>query len=192
MSKSLGNYVGVTESPTEMFGKLMSISDELMWTYYELLTDRSVAEIRTLREQVGRGEIHPKRAKLDLARAIVCDFHSPEQAAAAETWFERDRRALDVRLSEGVDVRDLVGVETVRIARPDGALNVSRLVADLGFAASASEATRQIKQGGVRIDGERVTAVHWLVPAGVERFVLAVGARKQAVVEFAGVTDGRG
>ena len=80
MSKSLGNYVGVTEAPGVMFGKLMSLSDELMWTYYDLLTDRTPAEIASLKEQVASGAVHPRRAKVDLAKAIITDFHSAEAA----------------------------------------------------------------------------------------------------------------
>ena len=89
MSKSLGNYVGVTEAPGVMFGKLMSLSDELMWTYYDLLTDRTPAEIASLKEQVASGAVHPRRAKVDLAKAIITDFHSAEAAAGAEAEFDR-------------------------------------------------------------------------------------------------------
>ena len=81
MSKSLGNYVGVTETPDEMFGKLMSISDDLMWRYYLLLTDRTTTEIDTLRARVGAGELHPKQAKIDLAVEIVSGFHSAERGS---------------------------------------------------------------------------------------------------------------
>jgi tyrosyl-tRNA synthetase len=89
MSKSLGNYVGITESPNAMFGKLLSISDGLMWSYYELLTDLTTAQIAELRGRVERGEQHPKLAKVDLAKRIIADFHSPQEAEAAAAAFDR-------------------------------------------------------------------------------------------------------
>ena len=94
MSKSLGNYVGITEAPQEMFGKLMSISDELMWRYYELLTDVSMAAIEQMKREVAAGQAHPMKLKQDLAGRIVTDFHGAEAAArAADDWsrqFQRD------------------------------------------------------------------------------------------------------
>src|SRR5690606_18560480 len=89
MSKSLGNYVGVTEAPSEMFGKLMSISDELMWKYYLLLTDLPEEAVQGLRERVSAGTLHPKGAKVDLARTIVTAFHGAAEAEGAAGAFER-------------------------------------------------------------------------------------------------------
>jgi tyrosyl-tRNA synthetase len=148
MSKSLGNYVGVTEAPAEMFGKLMSISDPLMWRYYLLLTDLPAGEIDAIRARVDRGELHPKAAKADLARRIVADFHDETAAVAAAAEFERvhARGELPAELRE---VRVSFGGES------DKAL--TRLLVDGGLAASTSEAGRKIQQGGVRVNGDRVT-----------------------------------
>jgi tyrosyl-tRNA synthetase len=148
MSKSLGNYVGVTDPPGEMFGKLMSISDELMWRYYLLLTDLASAEIEALKARVASGEVHPKQAKIDLARRIVTEFHDAAAADHAVAEFDRvhARHELPSTLKEiAVDFGD----------EPTRAL--ARVIADLSLAASASEAARKIQQGGVRLDGERIT-----------------------------------
>ncbi|MPY88708.1 MAG: tyrosine--tRNA ligase [Luteitalea sp.] len=178
MSKSLGNYVGVDESPNDMFGKVMSISDELMWTYYELLTDLSLEGIETLKVAVAADRLHPKRAKLDLAARIVTDFHSGQAAAEAEAWFEQGRKRASEAATSAATTGELPVVEVVAGA----AVNLSRAVADLGFAASATDATRKIRQGGVRINGEKVLALHWQPPrAG--RYMLQVGPHRMAVLE---------
>ena len=147
MSKSLGNYVGVTEPPDEMFGKLMSISDELMWRYYLLLTDMSEAEIAGLRRSVDEGRRHPKDVKAELARRIVADFHSAEDAARAADAFE----ARFARKELAVDAlpQVVLGLDEPRA--------LSRILVEAGLAASASDAMRKAQQGGVRIDGRRVT-----------------------------------
>lgn len=147
MSKSLGNYVGVTEPPDEMFGKLMSISDELMWRYYLLLTDMSEAEIAGLRRSVDEGRRHPKDVKVELARRIVADFHSAEDAARAADTFE----ARFARKELAVDAlpQVVLGLDEPRA--------LSRILVEAGLAASASDAMRKAQQGGVRIDGRRVT-----------------------------------
>lgn len=147
MSKSLGNYVGVTEPPDEMFGKLMSISDELMWRYYLLLTDMSETEIAGLRRSVDEGRRHPKDVKAELARRIVADFHSAEDAARAADTFE----ARFARKELAVDAlpQVVLGLDEPRA--------LSRILVEAGLAASASDAMRKAQQGGVRIDGRRVT-----------------------------------
>ena len=147
MSKSLGNYVGVTEPPDEMFGKLMSISDELMWRYYLLLTDMSETEIAGLRRSVDEGRRHPKDVKAELARRIVADFHSAEDAARAADAFE----ARFARKELAVDAlpQVVLGLDEPRA--------LSRILVEAGLAASASDAMRKAQQGGVRIDGRRVT-----------------------------------
>jgi tyrosyl-tRNA synthetase len=148
MSKSLGNYVGVTDSPGEMFGKLMSISDELMWRYYLLLTDLTGADLDTLKAQVGSGEVHPKQAKVDLARRIVSEFHDATAADQAVAEFDR----VHAKGQLPADVREVV----IDFAgEPSRAL--TRALVDAGLAASTSEAGRKIQQGGVRIGGARVT-----------------------------------
>jgi tyrosyl-tRNA synthetase len=166
MSKSLGNYVGVTEPPSEMFGKLMSISDDLMWKYYTLLTDLGPADIVQLRNRVSSGELHPKQAKIDLAERIVADFHSRAAANQAAEDFER-------RFSKKELPEDLPVVEYRIEAAPK---TLERLLADSGYAASASEAARKIKQGGVRLNGERFTAGRWHINEPGEH-VVEVGRR---------------
>lgn len=168
MSKSLGNYVGVTESADEMFGKLMSISDELMWRYYLLLTDVPAADIEAMQARVRAGALHPKRAKADLAARIVADFHTPAEAEAASARFE-------ARFSRGEIAVD--SLDEVPIAVPESGLGLSKLVADAGLAVSSSEAARKIQQGGVKIDRERVTDPRARIEPGRLPFVLEVGRR---------------
>src|SRR2546425_6627283 len=147
MSKSLGNYVGIAESPREMFGKLMSISDELMWRYYELLTDLSLSEIAALTEAVARGAKHPRDLKAELARRIVADFHSVPQAVEASNEFDRMFR-------EHQAPSDIPTIE-----KPAGGIRLVKLLAAEGLAPSVSEAQRLVAQGGVRLNGERVEDV---------------------------------
>jgi tyrosyl-tRNA synthetase len=158
MSKSLGNYVGITEAPAEIYGKIMSISDELMWTYYELLTDRSTTEIEALRRQVAEGALHPKRAKAGLASLVVADFHSVEAAGRAEVEFDRVHRA-----KEWPDDPPEYDVDVPADGRP-----LARILADIGLARSASEATRLIRQGGVHVlaIGSDVALGDWRPPVG--------------------------
>jgi tyrosyl-tRNA synthetase len=151
MSKSYGNYVGITEAPQEMFGKLMSISDELMWRYYELLTDVTVADIERIRREVTSGELHPMRAKKDLAKKIIADFHSADAAEQAEKNWEKQFQKDEVPEN----------VETVRvayseiIAKADGAaVKLDKLLAKAGLAESVSDGLRKIKQKAVRVDGD--------------------------------------
>jgi len=167
MSKSLGNYVGVTEAPGEMFGKLMSISDTLMWRYYLLLTDLGEPEIESLRARTTSGELHPKQVKVDLARRIVADFWSAGDAAQAE-------RAFEARFSRGELPAE--ALPEIRVTAPEGAIGLPRLVADAGLAVSASEATRKIQQGGVKLDRQRVADVKMRISAG-STVILEVGRR---------------
>src|SRR5688500_6616052 len=142
MSKSLGNYVGVTEAPGEMFGKLMSISDDLMWKYYGLLTDLTAEEISATRGRVSSGELHPKQAKVELAKRVVAAFHSAADAERAAEEFDR-------RFAKKEWPEELPLVEH-RIEAPPRTLE--RVLTDHGYAASTSEASRKVKQGGVRLD----------------------------------------
>jgi tyrosyl-tRNA synthetase len=141
MSKSLGNYVGITDAPGEMFGKIMSVTDELMWQYYELLTDFPSPVVVRLQEEVKMGVLHPKDAKMQLAHTIVASFHGEEAAKKAAEEFQlvfRDRQAPteipEMRLTWGT--------------RP-----LFSLLTETGLASSRSEAERLIKQGGVEVDG---------------------------------------
>ena len=152
MSKSYGNYIGITELPVEMFGKLMSISDELMWRYYELLTDLSMEEIAQLRADVSAGRRHPMEVKKDLGRRIVTDFHSAEAAAQAERdWskqFQKDE--VPENLEEVA-----VSYADIAVKSSDGsAVKLDKLLARCGLADSATDAMRKVKARAVRIDGE--------------------------------------
>jgi len=168
MSKSLDNYVGITEQPDEMFGKLMSISDVLMYRYYELLTDLSVADIDKLRRDVTAGKVHPKRAKMDLARRIITDFHSAAEAEQAESAFEKQFSKKEVP-------DDIAEYRLKKNAQP---ILLSHLMVDAGLAASKSEARRLIRQGAVQIDGERVPSDREIHPEASAGFVLKVGKRR--------------
>jgi tyrosyl-tRNA synthetase len=148
MSKSLGNYIGINEPPQEMFGKVMSISDELMWRYYELLTDLRTEEIETLQAAAKRGERNPRDIKVELAKRIINDFHSADDANAAEEEFNRIFRSKQAPLN--IEERTL---EAGKRALP-------HLLAEIGLATSKAEARRLIEQGGVYVDGERCTIVN--------------------------------
>ncbi len=180
MSKSLNNYVGITEAPAEMFGKLMSISDDLMWRYFLLLTDLSEAEITTMRRDVVEGRRHPKQAKVELATRIVTDFHDAPAAAAAAAAFE-------ARFSRGELAVD--ELPQVAIALGEGPVALSRVVVEAGLATSSSEAARKAQQGGVRIDGEKVTDPRLRI--GAERLPLTLEVGRRAVRVVAAEPSGR-
>lgn len=145
MSKSLGNYIGISETPGEMFGKVMSISDELMWTYYELLTDFASPVIVRLREEVRTGALHPKKAKTELAHVIVAQFHGEEPARkAAEEW---DRI---------YSKRQLPSEMKTFTVKSQGKMKLAASIVAAGLAPSRSEAERLIKQGAVEWQGKRV------------------------------------
>ena len=164
MSKSLGNAVGVTEPPDEMFGKLMSISDDLTFRYYELLTDRTPAEIAALRAGVGDGTLHPKRVKQDLAVQIVSDFHSPREAEAARDRFE------------AVFARGTVPDEMPSFSA-SASMRMLDLLTSSGLAKTRSDGRRLLRQGAVSLDGERVLQ-DVAVSAPADGTVLKVGKRR--------------
>ena len=168
MSKSMNNYVGVNDAPTEMFGKLMSISDALMWKYYLLLTDATEPQIQQMQTQAATGDLHPKIAKQNLAERIVADFHGAAEGARARDEFDRRFSKGEIAAGE---------VETCTIAVPEGGVALARVLVDCGLAASASEATRKIQQGGVRIDGEKIADVRLRVQPGAAPFLLQAGRR---------------
>jgi tyrosyl-tRNA synthetase len=145
MSKSLGNYIGIMEPPQEIFGKVMSISDELMWRYYELLTDLTVPEIQKLRAAGESGERNPRDIKVELAKMIVADFHSREAADHAEEEFNRMFRSKQA--PEEIEERVIAG----------GARTVIELLVETQLVGSKAEARRLIEQGGVTIQGERAS-----------------------------------
>jgi len=170
MSKSLGNYVGIAEAPREMFGKLMSISDDLMWRYIELLSFRPVATWKSELAATG----NPRDIKAAFAKEIVARFHNKAAADEAQAEF-------DSRFRHGVLPEDMPEV-TLQI--PAGGLPIAQLLKLAQLAASASEATRAIEQGGVKIDGERVTDRNLRLPAG-KTLTVQVGKRKFARVRLA-------
>jgi tyrosyl-tRNA synthetase len=173
MSKSLGNYVGITESPEDMFKKLMSISDDLMFRYYELLTDIGLPEIAKMRERIASGELHPMRAKMNLARAIVADFHSAGDAERAAGEFDRVVRRHEVPS----DIETVPLPEGVRI---EAGIRVDKLLAKVGLADSVSDAVRKIKAGAVEINGGRVEAL--VATDANSEMIVQVGKRWRRVV----------
>src|ERR1700756_5008398 len=172
MSKSLGNYIGITEDPDSMFGKLMSISDELMWRYFELLSFRPLSDIAALRGQAAGGR-NPRDIKFELAREIVARFHDPAAA-------ERAQRNFTARVSEKAVPQDLP-LKVVAV-EPAG-LRLANLLKEAGLAGSTSEANRKIEEGAVRIDGSRVSDRGLTLVAGAEH-VLQVGAKRFARVRL--------
>ena len=173
MSKSLGNYVGISEPPREMFGKLMSISDPLMWRYIELLSFESSLRMETWRKEVAEGR-NPREIKVLFAKEIVARFHSADAAARAEEDF-------DARHRHGQLPQDMA--ELVVPAAQNG-VTVTQTIKLAGLAPSVSEAQRLIEQGGVKIDGERVSDKSLRFTAG-QSFVLQVGKRKAARIRIA-------
>lgn len=167
MSKSLGNYVGITEPPEQMFGKLMSISDELMWRYWLLLTDRSEAAIAATRAEVARGHRPAIAVKEELAEQVIRDFHGAAAARAAREEFEAVIR-------QGRAPSD---VPAAAYALPPGPLRVDKMLAELGLAASVTEAARLIRSGAVTVDGARVSALVVPPPAAGE-ILVKVGKRR--------------
>lgn len=178
MSKSYGNYIGITETPQEMFGKVMSISDELMWRYYELLTDVSMADIERMKSEVAAGTTHPMRLKQELGKRIVADFHSPPAAEqAAQDWsrmFQKDEVPEDL---------PLIAVRFEEVAAPNAAVNdgvvqvkLDKLLARTGLATSVTDGLRKVKQNAVKVDGELKTEIVASVKVGTE-FTLRAGKK---------------
>jgi tyrosyl-tRNA synthetase len=167
MSKSLGNYIGINEPPSEIFGKVMSISDDLMWKYYELLTDLSLDEIRQVQTKVGAGERHPRDVKVELAKRLIADFHSPGDADAAEDEFNRIFR--EKQAPEDVKKWMLNYV---------GRTKVSRVLVDAELAPSMAEARRLIEQGAVRINDEKIMKSDAEIEVTTEDVRFQVGKRK--------------
>jgi tyrosyl-tRNA synthetase len=175
MSKSLNNYIGITEPADEIYGKTMSISDELMWRYYELLTDLTAEEIKQLRVDVEVGNRHPRDVKSELAKKIVADSHSPAEAERAETEFIR--RFREHQAPEEMETR------TLRPAAPR--IKLVDVIVQTNLAPSKAEARRLIAQGGVRLGGERISEVTYEIDTTVEREAqLQVGKLKFVKVIF--------
>jgi tyrosyl-tRNA synthetase len=170
MSKSLGNYVGIDEPAEEMFGKLMSISDELMWRYFELLSFRSMDEISGFKQQVADGA-NPRDIKFLLCEEIIARFH--DQSAATKS-----REAFIARFQQGAMPEDMPEVE---LTAKEGSLAIGNLLKDANLVNSTSDAMRMIKQGAVRIDGERIEDSKLVIQSGTQH-IYQVGKRRFARV----------
>ncbi len=169
MSKSKHNYIGITETADEMFGKVMSISDTLMWDWYNLLSLKSNAAIAELKSECENGR-NPRDAKVLLAKEIVARFHDDKAADAAEAEFNNRFRA-------GAVPSD---IPEVNVAAPDGEIGIARLIKEAGLCPSTGEANRNIDQGGVRLEGERISDRGLKVKPGT--YTLQVGKRRWAKV----------
>jgi tyrosyl-tRNA synthetase len=168
MSKSLGNYVGITEPPSTMFGKLMSLSDEMMWPYYDLVTDHTPGEIAGLADEVKAGSKHPMDVKMSLAQEIISGFHGAEAAEKAAAEFQRIFR--DREAPEEAPVRTIPCGPAKRLAA---------LLVEWQLSPSRSEADRLVKQGGVELDGERISDVKKDIDLTTPReFLLRAGKKK--------------
>ena len=172
MSKSLGNYVGITEPAGEMFGKLMSISDDLMWRYFDVLSFRTLDDIAALKARTEDG-LNPRDAKFELAMEIVARFHTAASAEAAKGEFI-------ARFQQGAMPDEM---PELSLAAQDGQLGIAHLLKGAGLVSSTSEAFRMIKQGAVRIDGERIEDRSLLIEAGTTN-VYQVGRRRFARVSL--------
>ncbi|QYO65625.1 tyrosine--tRNA ligase [Leptolyngbya sp. 7M] len=165
MSKSLNNYIGIEEPPGEMFGKVMSISDDLMWRYYELLTDLTTTEISSLRSEVENGE-NPRNLKVKLAKLIITDFHSAADADAAEEDFHR--RFVKKEIPVDVEIKRM----------EPGTYRLAEMLVETGLATSKGEARRLIEQGGVRINGEKASNSSAEISVNHIEILIQVGKRK--------------
>jgi tyrosyl-tRNA synthetase len=176
MSKSLGNYIGVNEPPNEIYGKAMSVPDELMLRYYELATDISSEELEALKSGLADGSVHPRDAKMRLAKTFVRMFHGEEAAEEAETYFKTvfQQRALPTDLPE---------VALDASAYENGEANIVNLVFDLKLVDSKGEARRMVQQGAVKVNEEKVADINQSVPLQ-DGMVVQVGKRKFAKVKL--------
>ncbi len=173
MSKSLGNYIGITDPAEEMFGKLMSISDDLMWRYFELLSFRPMAEVEGFKRQIADG-LNPRDVKFELGLELVTRFH--DRTAAEQT-----KAAFIARFQKGAMPDEMPELE---LQSTDGVLSLATILKEAGLTESTSEARRMLKQGAVRIDGERVSHVEGTLSAGTIS-VVQVGKRRFARIKLA-------
>ena len=175
MSKSLDNYIGVEDPPREIYGRVLSISDDLMWRYYELCTDISAEGIERMKTLISAGELHPKKAKEGLAMRLVADFHGEGAARGAREEFER----IFAKRGEPDEVPEH------RFSLADGKAELGTRLTATGLAASKSEARRMVRQGAVRIDGDKLAddAREVAAEPGDQRLI-KVGKRRFARVTF--------
>jgi tyrosyl-tRNA synthetase len=172
MSKSKGNYIGITEPPKVMFRKIMQISDDLMFRYYELLTDMQLDEIATLRTAIASGATLPMDAKMELGRRIVTDFHSVAEADAAVDAFDREVR-------QGLEPADTETVDLPSHAQTEKGIRLDKLLAAVGLAESVTDAARKIKAGAVEVSGQ--IAKELLLPGVTGTLVLRLGKKWKRV-----------
>jgi tyrosyl-tRNA synthetase len=178
MSKSLGNYIGITEPAAEMYGKLMSINDELMWKYFVFLTDLRQSEVDALKAEVAAGTLHPMEAKKRLARTIVAGFHSEAAAREAdENWARMFQQKETAENLEEV----AVALETVAGAEPKQ-IKLPKLLVALGLASSGSEANRKISEHAVKLDGETASGNLFSVAETPAKVVVRLGKRAKVAV----------
>lgn len=173
MSKSYGNSIGIDLSPFDMLGKLMSLSDDLMWSYYDLLSDKSSEEIREIKAGVLEERLHPRTVKMNLAKEIVCRFHGDESSRRAADEFDRvfQRRELPENMPQKT------------LPEEEGALSLVAVLAETGLAPSRSEARRLLEQGSVTVDGQRISSRDaTIIPKG--KHVLKVGKKKYLELVF--------
>ncbi len=174
MSKSYNNYIGINEAPDDIYGKAMSVSDEMMWRYYELLTDLTIEEVKQLKSDVESGSRHPRDVKSELAKRLVADFHS--QAAANHAESEFTRRFREHQAPTDIETRTLNQSESIKLVD---------LVVQTDLAASKAEARRLISQGGVKVNGEKIAdAMFSINPAETKEAQLQVGKLKFLKVIF--------
>ena len=175
MSKSLGNYIGIDEEPGSVFGKVMSISDELMWKYYLLCTDLTPAQVAERRQRVESGQEHPMEAKKALAKSIIRDFHDENAAEAAEAEF---RRVFSERQAP-------TEIEEITLPASEDAQLLAKVITSAGLAESNKDAQRLIAQGGVLVDEVKIDSTRHTLDAGAGKsYVLKVGKRRFAKVTF--------
>jgi tyrosyl-tRNA synthetase len=172
MSKSLNNYIGITDSPTEMFGKIMSISDVLMWRYYELLSFKPMEEVAAYRTKIAEG-MNPRDVKINLAKELIARFHDDAAAEAAHQEFIN-------RFQKGA-MPDEIEDKVVNIQDDSGEIAIANLLKEAGLVASTSDAMRMIKQGAAKIEGEKITDNKLRIALGTTA-IYQVGKRKFAKV----------
>ena len=173
MSKSLGNYIGITDEPNDMYGKVMSISDELMWRYYELLSDRDMKDILKMKKEVEDGSLHPKKAKEMLAFEITARFYNEDIAKQAASYFEEMFKKKDVPEN----------IKEIEYSCSNSEVWICQLLKEIGFVKSTSEARRMIKSNAVSLDSEKVTDESCMLTKNKE-YVVKVGKKRIAKVKL--------
>jgi tyrosyl-tRNA synthetase len=170
MSKSKNNYIGITEPPDVMYRKVMQISDELMWRYYELLTDLSLEEIQAKRHEAESGAVHPMDTKHELAHSIVAEFHSEDDARQGAATFKKV-------VQQGQVPDDMPEFDMPEGVRDGAAIRVDKLLRGIGLCKSGGEANRKLKEGAVDVNGTRQQGMTYDVADGVDELVIRMGKK---------------